>query len=59
MASAGATRRWSALAWVHARATTRRLPTASATAAASCGASVTSTSRSSPSSHTLLSTSKV
>jgi len=50
---------WSLWPWVHTTATTRRSPTASRIAVASCAASMMSTSWSSPMSHTLLSTSQV
>src|SRR5689334_9278340 len=49
---------WSLWPWVSTIAVTRRPPTAARIGAASCGASMTSTSSSSPTSHTLLSTSK-
>src|SRR5919205_166091 len=56
--SAGAAVMWSLCPWVSTMALTRRPPIASTIGAASCGASITSTSSSSPTSQTLLSTSK-
>src|SRR5689334_19420389 len=49
---------WSLCPWVRTIAVTRRPPIASRIGAASCGASITSTSSPSPTSQTLLSTSK-
>ena len=48
---------WSLCPWVHITATTRRSPTAARIDPASCAASMTRTSSSSPTSQTLLSTS--
>src|SRR5215218_3965798 len=56
--SAGAAVMWSLCPWVSTIAVTRRPPIASTIGAASCGASTTSTSSSSPTSQTLFSTSK-
>src|SRR4051795_243709 len=56
--SAGAAVMWSLCPWVSTIAVTRRSPMASTIGTASCGASITSTSSSSPTSQTLLSTSK-
>src|SRR4051812_3730904 len=56
--SAGAAVMWSLWPWVSTIAVTRRPLIASTIGAASCGASTTSTSSSSPTSQTLLSTSK-
>jgi hypothetical protein len=50
---------WSSWACVHKMAVSRRGPTAAMIASASCGASMTTHSVSSPSSQTLLSTSQV
>ena len=58
-ASSGATRTWSSWAWVAMMARTVRAPTTSMIAVTSCGASSTTHSASSPTTHTLLSTSKV
>src|SRR4051794_37345610 len=56
--SVGAAVMWSLCPWVSTIAVTRRPPIASTIGAARCGASMTSTSSSSPTSQTLLSTSK-
>src|SRR5690606_4746509 len=57
--SSGAASMWSSWPCVDTIATRRRPPTASAIAAASCAASMTIASSSSPTIHTLLSTSHV
>jgi hypothetical protein len=56
--SAGAAVMWSLCPWVSTIAVTVRSPIASMIGAASCGASMTRTSSSSPTSQTLFSTSK-
>jgi len=57
--NSGAALTWSSWAWVHTMPSTRRSPTAVAITSASCAASTTITSRSSPTSQTLLSTAQI
>ena len=57
--SASATRTWSSWAWVHTIAVTRRSPTTARMPSTEWGASITTQLSSSPTTQTLLSTSKV